>query len=124
MGTTNLPSRGDSELMDAAVTLSGEHIRSPAGTRIRPPRACAAPASCGAHGNTLHRAQLSVTDPRQESGNEPADDGHDVNARYGRAPAAGTSRWVKVAAVLAAIALLALFIVLHLTGTLGAGTHQ
>jgi hypothetical protein len=31
---------------------------------------------------------------------------------------------VKFAAVLAATALLALLIVLHLTGTLGAGTHQ
>lgn len=123
MGTPNLPPRGDSEPVAAAVTLRGEHTRSPAGTPIRPRRATAAPARGGAKGNTLHRAQLLVTDPRPESGSDPNDD-HDMNARYGRAPAGGTSRWVKVAAVLAAIALLALFIVLHLTGTLGAGTHQ
>ena len=64
-----------------------------------------------------------MTDPHPESGSDPNAD-HDVSARYGHSPAPGTSRWVKFAAVLAATALLALLIVLHLTGTLGAGTHQ
>lgn len=120
MGTTNLAPRGDSEQADPAVTLPGEHIRSPAGTRIRPRRASAAILRCTA---TPCRERLSVTDPRPDSGRDPNTQ-HDLDARYGRAPAGGTSRWVKVAAVLAAIALLALFVVLHLTGTLGAGTHQ
>lgn len=63
-----------------------------------------------------------MNDLGPELGSDPADE-DDVNARYGRAPAAAASRWMKVAAVVAAIALPALFIILHLTGTLGAGTH-
>jgi hypothetical protein len=60
-----------------------------------------------------------VADPR------PDPDGQDEpGARLGRGPATGTPRWVRLAGILLAIALIALFVVLHLTGTLGAGVHQ
>ncbi len=38
-------------------------------------------------------------------------------------PPSGTPRWVSVLGIVVAIALVLLFVVLHLTGTLGAGAH-
>jgi hypothetical protein len=35
----------------------------------------------------------------------------------------GTPRWVVVVAIVAAVALLGLIVFLHLTGTIGPGTH-
>ena len=48
----------------------------------------------------------------------------DAGARLDRGTAAGTPRWVWVLGVVIAVALIALFVVLHLTGTLGPGDHQ
>lgn len=36
----------------------------------------------------------------------------------------GPPRWMRVLGVFLVIALIALFVILHLTGVLGAGTHQ
>ena len=40
-----------------------------------------------------------------------------------RGSATGTSRWVPVLGIIIAIGLVLLFVVLHLTGTLGPGAH-
>jgi hypothetical protein len=40
-----------------------------------------------------------------------------------RGSATGTPRWVFVLGIIIAIALVLLFVVLHLTGTLGPGAH-
>jgi len=40
-----------------------------------------------------------------------------------RGSATGTPRWVAVLGIIIAIALVLLFVVLHLTGTLGPGAH-
>jgi len=60
-----------------------------------------------------------VADPRPDPEGED-----DPRARLDRGPATGTPRWVRLLGIVLAIALIALFVVLHLTGTLGAGVHQ
>jgi len=62
-----------------------------------------------------------MADPRPDP--DPAGE-DDPGARLGRGPTTGTPRWVRVLGIVLAIALIALFVVLHLTGTLGAGAHQ
>jgi hypothetical protein len=51
--------------------------------------------------------------PYPETGDEGGD----------RGSTGSTSRWVIVLGIMIAIALIALFVVLHLTGTLGPGAH-
>lgn len=48
----------------------------------------------------------------------------DPGARLDRGSATSTPRWVRVLGIIIAIVLIALFIVLHLTGTLGPGLQQ
>ncbi len=67
------------------------------------------------HGSGHALAWPVVTDP------EPSPD-HDPRPRYGTP--ATPRRWVRVLVILAAVALLVAIVVLHLTGTLGGGTHQ
>jgi hypothetical protein len=49
--------------------------------------------------------------------------GDDTGARSRSGPAASRPRWMSVFWIIIVIALLALFLVLHLTGTLGPGAH-
>jgi len=51
------------------------------------------------------------------------DTGDDTGAGLDRGSASGTPRWVKVLGVIIAIAMVLLFVVLHLTDTLGPGAH-
>jgi len=60
-----------------------------------------------------------MADPRPDP-----DDKDDAGARLDRGSTPSTPRWVPVLATVIAVALIALFVVLHLTGTLGAGVHQ
>jgi hypothetical protein len=48
----------------------------------------------------------------------------DPDARLDHGSTTGTPRWVRALGIVIAIALIALFVVLHLTGTLGAGVHR
>jgi hypothetical protein len=66
-----------------------------------------------------------MADPGPYPGGE-ADPGskNDPGTRLGRGPTGGTPRWLGVVGILVAIALVALVVVLHLTGTLGGGVHQ
>jgi len=52
------------------------------------------------------------------------DSDDDPDARIDGGSTTSTPRWVPVLGVVIAIALIALFVVLHLTGTLGAGVHR
>jgi len=58
-----------------------------------------------------------MSDPRLDPGDDP-------RARLRRGSTTGTPRWVRVLGIVLAVGLLALLVVLHLTGTLGAGVHQ
>ena len=49
--------------------------------------------------------------------------GHDSVTSPGSGQRAGRPRWKAAAIVIVVIALLAVMVILHLTGTLGAGTH-
>jgi hypothetical protein len=51
------------------------------------------------------------------------DTGDDTEAEPDRGSATGTPRWVSVFGIIIAIVLVLLFVVLHLTGTLGPGAH-
>ncbi len=55
------------------------------------------------------------TDPNREP---------DPRARLDRGSAASMPGWVKVLGIVAAMAVIVLLVVLHLTGTLGAGVHR
>ena len=50
--------------------------------------------------------------------------GNDPSEWPGRGSTRGTPRWVRLAGVVLVIGVLALVIVLHLTGTLGPGAHR
>jgi hypothetical protein len=52
----------------------------------------------------------------------PATDDHSAGPGHG-GPATSRPRWVTVAGIVIAILLVVLFIVLHVTGTLGPGGH-
>jgi hypothetical protein len=59
------------------------------------------------------------------AGPRPDPDGEDdFGARMGRGSTTNPPRWVRVLGIVLAIALIALLVVLHLTGTLGAGAHR
>ena len=51
------------------------------------------------------------------------DTGEDSDLGRDRGLATGRPRWVAVLGIVIAIALVLLFVVLHLTGTLGPGAH-
>lgn len=51
------------------------------------------------------------------------DAGDDTELGRDRGSSTGTPRWVSVLGLIIAIALVLLFVVLHLTGTLGPGAH-
>jgi len=51
------------------------------------------------------------------------DTGDDASVGSDAGSTIGTPRWVKVCGIVAAIALLLLMIVLHLTGAIGPGLH-
>jgi hypothetical protein len=51
------------------------------------------------------------------------DTGDDTGVGRERGSASGRPRWVAVLGILIAIVLVLLFVVLHLTGTLGPGAH-
>jgi hypothetical protein len=51
------------------------------------------------------------------------DTGDDTGVEHDRGSPTGTPRWVSVLGILIVIALILLFVVLHLTGTLGPGAH-
>ena len=57
--------------------------------------------------------------PRPDS-----DDEDDAGGRLDRGSTTRMPRWMWVLGIVVAIALIALFVVLHLTGTLGADVHQ
>jgi hypothetical protein len=59
-----------------------------------------------------------VVEPR------PDPDTDDIHARGERGSSPSSARWVRVLGIVIAAALIALVVVLHLTGTLGAGAHQ
>jgi hypothetical protein len=61
-------------------------------------------------------AQLPYPTPEENSGTSPADPA--MTSR-----AAGSQRWLLVAGISVAVALLLLMVVLHLTGVLGPGEH-
>ena len=52
------------------------------------------------------------------------DSGDDPGARLRRRPTTGAPRWVWALGIVVAIGLIALLVVLHLSGTLGPGAHQ
>ncbi len=60
-----------------------------------------------------------MADPRpdRDSDDDPA-------ARIDRGSTTSTPRWVRALGIVIALALIALIVVLHLTGTLGAGAHR
>ena len=60
-----------------------------------------------------------MADPRPDPGSED-----DPSAWSDRGPTTGTPRWVIVLGVVIAAGLIALFVVLHLTGTLGPGLQE
>jgi len=51
------------------------------------------------------------------------DTGDDTGVGPDRGSATSTPRWVSVLGIIIAIVLVLLFVVLHLTGTLGPGAH-
>ena len=51
------------------------------------------------------------------------DAGDDPGPGRGHGSATGTPRWVSVLGIIIVMALVLLFVVLHLTGTLGPGAH-
>ncbi len=53
----------------------------------------------------------------------PYPTGDDTGAGPGSGPAASKPRWMSMVWIIIVIALLAVFLVLHLTGTLGPGAH-
>src|SRR5438128_2407904 len=63
-------------------------------------------------------------DPSGDQLRPPPDSGEDPAARIDRGRPTGTPRWVRVLGIVIAIALIALPVVLHLTGALGAGAHR
>ena len=60
-----------------------------------------------------------MADPRRDHDRQD-----DPDARRHDGPTTSTPRWVPVVGIVIAIALIALIVVLHLTGTLGGGVHQ
>jgi len=60
-----------------------------------------------------------MADPRLDPGGKD-----DPRAGLRRGSTTGTPRWVRALGIVLAVGLLALVVVLHLTGTLGAGAHQ
>jgi len=66
-----------------------------------------------------------MTDPGPYPDGEAHPGGeNDPGTRLGRGPTGSTPHWVRVVGILVGVALLALLVVLHLTGTLGGGVHQ
>jgi hypothetical protein len=51
------------------------------------------------------------------------DTGDDTGVASDRGSSTGTPRWVSVLGIIIAIGLVLLIVVLHLTGTIGPGTH-
>jgi len=65
-----------------------------------------------------------MTDPGPYPDGEAHPGGeNDPCARLGRGPTS-TPHWVRMVGILVGVAVLALLVVLHLTGTLGGGVHQ
>lgn len=60
-----------------------------------------------------------MADPRPDPDNQD-----DPGTRLDGGPTTSTPRWMPLVGVVIAIALIALLVVLHLTGTLGGGVHQ
>ena len=70
-----------------------------------------------------------MADPRPDADSDDAhpDDAHpgdDAGAQLGRGSTVSTPRWVRVLGIVIGIALVALVVILHLTGTLGPGLNQ
>jgi hypothetical protein len=55
---------------------------------------------------------------------DPRPDEDDAGARLDRRRTTGAPGWVWVLGIVVGIGLVALLVVLHLTGTLGAGAHR
>ncbi len=51
------------------------------------------------------------------------DTGDDRGAEPGRGPTTATPRWISVVGIIFVILLVLLFVLLHLTGTVGPGGH-
>lgn len=63
-----------------------------------------------------------MADPLPEPDLDP--NGHDnVDAPYGHGSTTGRPRWMRVLWIVVALGVVALVIVLHVTGTLGPGAH-
>lgn len=65
------------------------------------------------------RKETRMADPHPDPDSED-----DPGGRFDRRSTTSTPRWMLVLGVVVAIGLIALFVVLHLTGTLGPGVHQ
>ncbi len=72
----------------------------------------------------MERYRLRRGTQKDRHGDSPdRDTGDETEVGPGRGSATGTPRWITVLGIIFAVVLVLLFVVLHLTGTLGPGAH-